>query len=437
MRSVTLLRRDSRRPVSYVLSCVTWVWLGLCAAGPSRGADAVENWPQFRGPRGDGHADASDLPVQFGEQERLRWKVAIHGKGWSSPVVWNDQIWLTTATEDGKQMSVLCVDRQTGKIVHDRVLFENEAPAFCHPTNSYASPTSVIEEGRVYVHFGSYGTACLDTHTGETLWQQRDLPCDHWRGPGSSLIVHGDTIYVPFDGYDLQYVAALDKHTGAVRWKADRKIDYGSDDGDVKKAYGTCQIIQVDGREQLVCPSAAETIAYDPATGNELWRYRHGGMNAATRPLMANGLLLLTVGDAVGDARSAMLAIRPDSSSTSGASPTLAWRMDKSPPKRPSPLVVNDLVFTINDEGVASCLSLTDGEVIWHQRIPGTYRASPIYAQGRLYFTSLDGDVTVVAAAREFKNLATNRLENGFQASPAVHGNALILRSTAHLYCFE
>lgn len=437
MASVSTLRRCALRHISR-LFCFVTLCAGLFSAGSTVHAAEAENWPQFRGPRGDGRADASDPPVQFGEQARLRWKVAIHGKGWSSPVVWKDQIWLTTATEDGKKMSVLCVDRQTGRMVHDRVLFENENPAFCHPTNSYASPTSVIEDGRVYVHFGSYGTACLDTRTGETLWQQRDLPCDHWRGPGSSLIVHKDTLYVPFDGYDLQYVAAIDKHTGAVRWKVDRQIDYGSDDGDVKKAYGTCQMIEVDGREQLVCPSAAETIAYDPSDGKELWRFRHGGMNAATRPLFANGLLLLTVGDAVGDSRSALLAIRPSSLLTAEApSPAIAWRMDKSPPKRPSPLVIDDLVFTINDEGVACCLNLADGETLWQQRIPGTYRASPVYAQGRIYFASLDGDVTVIAADRTYKALATNRLENGFQASPAIHGNALILRSTAHLYCFE
>lgn len=407
--------------------------LGLTPREDARGADP---WPEFRGPRGDGRADTSDVPVEFGEGKRQAWKVAIHGKGWSSPVVWGNQIWLTTATEDGKQMSVLCIDRQTGKILHDRVLFENATPAFCHPTNSYASPTSAIEEGRVYVHFGSYGTACLDTKTFSTIWERRDLPCDHWRGPGSSLTLHDGVLYVPYDGHDLQYVAAFDKQTGELRWKSERGIRYESEDGDIKKAYSTCQVIEVAGQRQLVCPSAAETIAYEPESGREIWRLRHGGMNAATRPLFADGLLYLTVGDAVGDARPALLAVRLDSSAGKTV-PQLAWKLDKSPPKRPSPIVVNGLVFVINDDGVASCLDTATGQTHWHHRIAGTYRASPVYASGRIYFCSLEGTVTVVAAEKTYRELAVNQFDQGFQASPALHGNALILRSLTDLHCFE
>ena len=147
-----------------------------------------ETWPEFRGPSGDGHSDAVGLPLRWSETENVKWKTPIHDKGWSSPVIWGTQIWLTTATEDGKQLFVLCVDRDTGKIVHDRKLFEVAKPGFCPPHNSYASPTPVLEEGRVYVHFGSYGTACLDTASGQTIWARRDLPCDHYRAPGSSPI---------------------------------------------------------------------------------------------------------------------------------------------------------------------------------------------------------------------------------------------------------
>ena len=416
-----------------VILLFTSFLVGVAPAQLVRGADA---WPEFRGGHGDGRADASDPPVEFGEGKRMAWKVAIHGKGWSSPVVWGNQVWLTTATEDGKQMSVLCVDRTTGKILHDRVLFENANPAFCHPTNSYASPTATIEEGRVYVHFGSYGTACLDTKTYQTLWERRDLPCDHWRGPGSSLALHDGVLYVPYDGHDLQYVAAFDKQTGELRWKNDRGIQYESEDGDIKKAYSTCQVIEVDGQQQLVCPSAAETIAYEPQSGRELWRLRHGGMNAATRPLFADGLLYLTVGDAVGDARPALLAVRLESSAGK-TEPQVAWKLDKSPPKRPSPIVVNGLVFVINDDGVASCLDAASGQTHWHHRIAGTYRASPVYAAGRIYFCSLEGTVTVVAADKSYRELAVNQFDQGFQASPALHGNSLVLRSLTDLYCFE
>ena len=366
----------------------------------------------------------------------MKWRVDIHGKGWSSPVIWKEQIWLTTATEDGKQMYAICVDRETGRIVHDILVFENEQPRFCHPTNSYASPTPIVEEGRVYVHFGSYGTACFDTATAERLWERRDLPCDHWRGPGASPILYNGRLYVAFDGYDLQYVVALDKQTGATVWRKDRDIDYGSDDGDLKKAYCTCQVITHHGRTQLISPSAAQTIAYDPDTGAELWRVRHGGMNTATRPLYAHGLVFITVGDAVGAIKPTLLAVRPEGTGDITAE-GIAWKMDMTAPKRPSPLVVDDLLFTINDDGVAMCLEAATGEVVWRKRIAGNYRASPIYAAGRIYLANLEGDVTVIAADRQFQQLASNHLEHGFQASPAVQGNSLFLRSTQRLYCIQ
>jgi outer membrane protein assembly factor BamB len=411
------------------LACLTL----LIAAGS---AWAVDNWPEFRGPGGDGMALGSRLPSKWSETARVKWKVAIHGKGWSSPVIWGDQIWLTTATEDGKQMSALCVDASSGAIRHDLVVLENANPAFCHPTNSYASPTPVVEAGRVYVHFGSYGTACLDTATGKKVWERRDLACDHFRGPGASPILYDDKLYFAQDGFDLQYVVALDKHSGETVWRTDRNIDYQSTDGDLKKAYCTCQIIEHDGRVQLISPSAAATIAYDPQTGAELWRVRHGGMNTATRPLYAHGLVYITVGDSVGTVKPSLLAIRPDGQGDV-SNTHVAWTIDQSAPKRPSPLIVDDLLFTINDEGVAMCLRAATGEVVWRKRISGNYRASPICADGKIYFLNLEGDVTVIAAADEYRELAVNHLDNGFQASPAVRHNALFLRSTQHLYCIE
>ena len=175
---------------------------------------AADNWTQFRGPDGDGHSDATGLPLTFSETEHVKWKTPIHGKAWSSPVIWGAQVWLTTATEDGKELSVVCVDKETGRVLRDKVLFHVEHPQFCHAFNSYASPTPVIEAGRIYVTFGSPGTACLDTRTGDVLWERRDLVCNHFRGAGSSPIVYGNLLIMNFDGSDFQYVIALDKKTG-------------------------------------------------------------------------------------------------------------------------------------------------------------------------------------------------------------------------------
>ena len=397
---------------------------------------AEATWPEFRGPRGDGQARDADPPVTWSESTNVRWKTPIHGKGWSSPVVDQNQIWLTTATEDGRRMSVVCLDRKTGTILHDRIVFQNSDPQFCHPTNSYASPTPVLQGDRLYVHFGSYGTACLDTQTALTLWERRDLPCDHFRGPGSSPILFDGGLYVAFDGFDQQYQIALDSETGATLWKRDRQIDYGSDDGDFRKAYCTASVFAINGRPQLISPSAAETIAYEPDTGDELWRFRHGGMNTATRPLFAHGLIYVTTGDAVGAQKPSLVAIRPNGRGRLGVE-HLAWILDQGAPKRSSPILVGEYLFFVGDEGVATCLTARTGEVIWRKRLGGTYRASPVCASNRLYFFNLEGRATVIRATPSFELLAENELEDGCQASAAIVDDALIVRTMTHLYCIE
>jgi outer membrane protein assembly factor BamB len=398
---------------------------------------AGDNWPEFRGPGGDGHSDSVGLPVRWSENESIKWKVAVHDKGWSSPVIWGNQIWLTTATVDGHKLFVVCVDRETGKILHDINLFDVVKPGFCIPTNSYASPTPVVEAGRVYVHFGTYGTACLDTATGRTLWSRRDLPCDHFRAPGSSPILYGDSLFVNFDGFDVQYVVALDKATGKTRWKSDRNIDYGTDNGDLKKAFCTPKVIQVNGQAQLVSPSAVATIAYDPANGHELWKVYHGGMNAAARPLFGDGRVFLTTGDRGSPGEwHRLLAINPDGRGDVTKSHVL-WTHDKGVPARSSFVLVEDLLFMVSDNGVVSSLEAKSGKEVWQHRVGGTYYASPIYAEGHLYFFDDGGDSHVLEAGREPRVLAHNHLDAGCMASPAVAGKALFVRTKTHLYRIE
>jgi len=196
---------------------------------------AADRWTEFRGPSGTGHSESVGLPRDWNESTNVVWKTRIHGRGWSSPVVLGKQLWLTTATPDGKELFVLALDRDDGRILFDTKVFDVKAPEDTRRYNSYASPTPVIEEGQVYVHFGSYGTASLDTRTGKILWTRRDLPCNHWRGPGSSPILYEGLLIVHLDGYDLQYVVALDKKTGRTVWKADRTHDFGTDDGDLRR----------------------------------------------------------------------------------------------------------------------------------------------------------------------------------------------------------
>jgi outer membrane protein assembly factor BamB len=406
-----------RTPATITLACLV-----LCST-----LRADDNWPAFRGPTADGHSTATGLPLRWSEKENVRWKTALDGKAWSSPVLWGKQIWLTNAPEDGTSLWAVCVDRDSGKIVHNIKVFDNPKPAFCIPTNSYASSTPVVEEGRVYVHYGSAGTACLDTATGKILWQRRDLPCDHFRGAGSSPIVWKDLLILTFDGADLQYVAALDKNSGKTVWKKDRNINYTveSKDGDWKKAYSTPRVVEVKGKPMMVSPSAEATIAYDPRTGAELWRLAHGGMNASSRPLFANGRFYLTYGY-----KSKLLAVRPDG--------TVDWSFEKSVPTRSSILMVGDLFFMVSDDGFASCVEPRKPEAVIRRRLGGSFFASPIYADGKIYFCDdAKGNTFVVEANREMKLLATNRLDDGCMASPMAVGKALYLRTRTHLYRIE
>ena len=353
-------------------------------------AFAGDSWPGFRGPSADGRSDATNVPTAWSESENIGWKTAIHGRGHSSPVVLGNQVWVTTADEvrgekkpaakkgappanpiQEVSLFAVCLDRDTGKVAHDIKLGSQRDPQYCHPFNSYASPTPFVEKGRLYAHFGSLGTWCVDTATGKPIWERRDFACDHFRGAGSSPVVYGELLYLIFDGADFQYVAALDKTTGKTVWKTDRKIKYSTDNGDYKKAYATPALFEIDGRQHLVCPSAECTIAYDPRTGAELWRIVHGGMNGSARPITGGGLLYLTNGHT-----HKLLALKPGAM---GAIPPSAvkWQVSKDVPTRPSLLLDGGLIYMVSDNGIASCLDAATGKMYYSERSTANSRPRP------------------------------------------------------------
>ena len=399
------------------------------AAGCGVAAGAGGNWPQFRGPQADGHTQSLGLPLTFGEESNVRWKTPVHGKAWSSPVVWDRRIWITTATQDGTELGAMCVEAETGRVVHDVVVFKVAKPQFCHPMNSYGTPTPVIENDRIYLHFGVHGTACLDTATAKTLWTRQDFPCDHFRGPASSPIVVDQLLVLTFDGVDTQYLVALDKATGKTVWKRDRNITYDTEEKDYHKAYSTPAVISVSGRPQLVSPSAGALIAYVPATGEEIWRVRSGGMNAAALPLFGDGLVYAT--SAAGGYQ--LFAVRPDGHGDV-TDTHVAWKFAKSVPTRSSQILAGGRLFMISDAGVISCVDSKTGQSVWQHPLGGAFSASPLFAEGRIYFFGEEGEVPVVAAADTFQLLSNNNLGDGFMASPAVYDHSLILRSRTHLY---
>ena len=411
-------------------------------------------WNQFRGPNGDGKSFAKNLPVEFSEKKNVRWKTPIHDEGWSSPVVWGSQIWLTTGREDGTELFAVCVDLESGDVIHDIKVFDVTNPQKAYGgLNSHATPTPIVEDGRIYVHFGTYGTACLNTISGEKLWERRDLNCDHRVRPASSPIIDGDSLFLCFDGVDAQFIVALDKKTGKTLWLQNREVDSdlgavlkaeGLSDaeieatkkekpGDNRKAYATPKIIKYQGRRQLISPAGEVTFSYDPKSGEELWRVRHEGWgwNAACRPIFEHGLVYFTTGFS-----KHLLAVRP-SGTGDVTEMHVVWSTKRNTPSIPSPLIVDDLLFMVSDQGFVSCLEARTGRELWKERLRagGYHWASPLYADRKIYFCGKKGIVSVIAAERKFRLLAENRFEASFIASPAIAADSIILRSLTHLYC--
>jgi outer membrane protein assembly factor BamB len=410
----------------------------LAAALLTPSLHAEDNWPQFRGPNGDGRSDAKSLPVELGEGVHVKWKTPTHGKAWSSPVIWGNEVWLTTATEDGKELGVMAFDKATGKVLHDKVLFHVETPQFCHKFNSYASPTPVIEEGRIYVSYGSPAIACIDTKTCAVLWERRDFVCNHFRGAGSSPVIWNELLFHNFDGSDRQFVVALDKKTGKTVWEVKRSVDYRDiepdgkiqADGDWRKAFATPQVIDWNGKPLLLSSGAKAHYGYEPMTGKEVFRFEEQGAHSTgSRPVVGHGMWFITPGFGK---KNQLVALKLGGSGALDES-SVAWRAAKIAPSKPSLLLDGDYVFAVDDKGIASCIVAKTGDVKWSERIGGDYSASPLLAGGRLYFFSENGTVTVLAASPEFKKLGGGKFDDGFMAAPAVSGNAMFLRTKSAL----
>lgn len=393
---------------------------------------AADNWPDFRGPHADGTSLAQDLPVRWSETENVRWKTPIAGKGWSTPVIWGDQIWLTTATVDGTEMFAVCVDRQTGKITHNVKVFGEAKPESINEMNSYASPSPVIDQGRLYVHFGTYGTACLATDTGGILWTRRDLKLDHKEGPGSSPILVRDLLIVHCDGQDVQYIVALDKRSGKTAWKTDRSFDLSGFQPDFRKAYSTPLVIEVAGEPQLISTAAQCAFAYDPSSGRELWRLPYKGFSNVSRPVASHGLLFINTGFP----KSELWAVRPGTNGQLNDD-QIVWKFNRNVPNKPSVVLADGLVLMVSDSGIVTCLEAESGKEVWTHRLGGNHSASPVHAAGRVYLFDHDGKATVLEPGREYRELAVNQLDGGLMASPAISGQALFLRTKSHLYRIE
>jgi len=394
---------------------------------------AADDWSQFRGPNSDNVAtQASDMPTTWSESTNVIWKLSTSRTGWSSPIIAGDLAMMTEATSDGTQMYAFAVDLRDGKVRWSRLVFENDKDKLgeTHVMNSYASPTPVTDGKHVWVHFGSYGTACLDVETGDEIWRRRDFPCNHFRGPGSSpMLDPAGRLFMNFDGYDFQYVVCLRGSDGSLIWKQNRDVDYGTTDGDVMKAFCTPIAINVDGNTQWISPTSKAVIAYDPNDGAELWRVHYDEFSATGQPFYDGKILYVNTG--FGKAK--LYAIDPRGSGDV-TDTHVRWVAEKGIGSKPSQVFYQGLIYNIHDAGVLSCLDATDGAELWSKRLGGQFSASPLIAGGLLYVFDHDGTGYVIRPGRVCDLVAENPLDNGCMASPAVFDNSLIVRTKTAMY---
>jgi outer membrane protein assembly factor BamB len=388
----------------------------------SGGATRADDWPQFRGPSGQGHSAEAGLPIAWSESQNVVWKTPIPGRGWSSPVVAGGRVWVTTSVDEkGASLRAMAFDVASGREAVNVEVFRLRSADLTNPKNSHASPTPIVEGERVYVHFGAEGTAALTT-SGEIVWKTR-FPYESQHGNGGSPVLYGDLLIVSCDGSNDAFVVAVDKRTGKVRWKTARRQPWD-------QAYSTPLVIRVGDRDELVSAGAYRAAAYDPQTGKEIWRVSYAdGFSNVPRPVFGHGLVYI----ATGFQQPSLLAVRADGAGDVTKT-HIAWTLTRAAPLTPSPLLVGDELFIVNDGGIASCIDAMTGATHWVQRLGGGFSASPVFADGRIYFLSEEGASTVLAPGKEFRKLAASTLDGAILASMAVSERSIFIRTSTHLY---
>ncbi len=397
----------------------------------------TRNWTHFRGSHLNGLADDKSYPVEWNDSTNIIWKTSIPGRGWSSPVVYGDQVWFTTASADGMEMSAVCIDFETGSIRNLIKLFEPDSIYSIHAVNSYATPTPCIENGFVYVHFGQYGTACINTSNGRIVWKRTDLYCEHVQGPGSSPIIHGNKLILHLEGTDVQYLVALDKRTGENLWKINRPVECYEPLLPIgKKAYTTPIVMNINGKELLISNGSAVCIAYNIETGEEVWRIIGGEDTSVSMPFTYKGNLYFytsLINPKEGERYSELLAVNPNGSGDIGES-NILWKMQAPILQLSTPVAKDGLIYTIDSKSNIFCLDAINGQVIWTNRMKGKFNSSPVAASGNIYFSSTQGITYVFKQGRTMGILAENKLDGEIWATPSFIEGSILLRTSNYLY---
>ena len=414
-----------------------------------------QGWEQWRGPNGNGHAPAGEYPLEWSENKNLSWKTLLPGRGHSSPVYQDSTAWITTALEtvasqeererranessfpgamglhylSKVEFIALQVDLKTGKIIRQIKVFEKKAPQAIHRLNSYASPSPILKNGKLFIHFGAFGNACLNSKTGQIIWknQDPDLWIHHENGPGSTPVLWNKLMIFHLDGTDKQSVAALFQETGKIAWHRKRSGKL-RENPQTKKAYATPLIVQGSNGPVLISTGADWVYGYHPETGKELWKINYGilGFSNVSKPLRFENLFIVSTGFMKGEIHAYQMH--------GNHPPSLAWKMTKGAPKKPSPIIVDGLLYVINDGGILTCLNARDGEVLWRSRLEGEYSSSPTFADGKIYISNHSGKTTVIQPGTSMKILAENQLDDGHMASFVPLRGSFLVRTEKALY---
>ena len=401
----------------------------------------AENWPGFRGPTGQGISSEKGLPLEWDKQMNVAWKVPMTGEGDSSPIVWEKHVFVTAARDNGTSCRVLAFDRDTGKPLWDVEVFKQNTPRK-QDRNSLATPTPVTDGQRVYAFFGGGGAAAVDFN-GQVVWTNTDNHFYSQHGLGASPILFKDLLLMPWDHsikqgpdlkigwqtpWDKSYVWALDKNTGKERYKAMR--------GSSRIGHMTPRIVNVDGKPQLVSAGGDVIAGYDPDTGERIWWVRSGGEGVTPSPIFGDGVAYTSSGFPTNEPYAAIRAFRLGGKGEV-TKQNLIWEQKRAVPMIPSLLLADGILYSVSEKGILQTLEPSTGEVIYTQRLEGTYSASPVHADGRIYLLNDNGNTTVIQPGREYKELAHNELGEPTQASFAVSAGKLFLRTKKNLYCIS
>jgi|WetSurMetagenome_2_1015567.scaffolds.fasta_scaffold02160_12 outer membrane protein assembly factor BamB len=396
------------------------------------------NWTHFRGSHLNGIAEAKNIPLIWNDSVTI-WKTKIHDDGYSSPVVYDNQIWVTTATPDGRELYAVCTDYQTGKILYDIKVFTPDDVEGKHSLNTYASPTPCIEKGFVYVHYGSLGTACINTSDGSIVWKRTDLKCKHAQGPASSPVLYKNLVILHLEGTDVRFLIALDKATGKTVWKTDRPEEPYQPLAPIgRKAYITPLILSVEGRDMLISNGSSVCISYDPNDGKEIWRVVNGAESTIAMPVSENGIVYWYTGFYSGDdgkKYTDLLAVNPKGKGDITVTNVL-WKKSEELTRNQSltPVIKDGLIYTVNTNNQMMCIDAATGKEVWSERVNSHYDASPLYINGNIFFFNVKGEVLVLKAGRKYEVVARSQMDSGIWATPAVLRNSVILRTQKYLY---